>query len=204
MTRTPVETCYILDVNVLLRQGALRPGACSTQRWSIVEIDEATAGASISTSASVNALTLSYTVSDDCGCIQDYSYTVCLKWVPCNFGGKRPYFVCPSVGNNLACRRRTAKLYLPPGEDLFLCRRCYRLTYYSCNESGDLHFTARRRAKRAARKLGLTDPEHVYTMDRPKSMHTRTFRRLRQDVIYAIEREHRAFGVVVRKFGSSL
>jgi hypothetical protein len=52
----------------------------------------------------------------------------------------------------------------------------------------------------AARKLGLSDPEDAYTMDRPKGMHERTFQRLRQDVIGAIEREEWAFEIVVRKF----
>ena len=65
-------------------------------------------------------------------------------------------------------------------------------------------FHSQTRAKRAARKLGLTSPEDVYTMERPKGMHKRTFQRLRQDVIDAIEREHKAFGSVVRKFASSL
>jgi hypothetical protein len=60
------------------------------------------------------------------------------------------------------------------------------------------------RTKWAARKLGLTDPEDVHIMDRPKGMHKRTFERLRQDVIDAIEHEHWAFGVVLRKFASSL
>lgn len=41
-------------------------------------------------------------------------------------------------------------------------------------------------------------------MERPKGMHKRTFQRLRQDAIDAIEREHKAFGSVVRKFASSL
>ena len=39
------------------------------------------------------------------------------------------------------------------------------------------------------RKLELTDPKNVYTMDRPKGMHQRTFQKMQQDVIDAIERE---------------
>ena len=41
-------------------------------------------------------------------------------------------------------------------------------------------------------------------MDRPKGLHKRTFQRLRQDVIDAIERERMAFGVVVRKIARSV
>jgi len=65
-----------------------------------------------------------------------------------------------------------------------------------------VHFTARRRAKCASRKLGLSNPEDVYTMDRPKGMYKRTFQRLRQDVIDVIGREEWAFGIVARKFNS--
>ncbi|MGZ8892678.1 MAG: hypothetical protein ACXW1R_07075 [Halobacteriota archaeon] len=67
-----------------------------------------------------------------------------------------------------------------------------------------MHFTERRRTKRAARKLGLGDPEDVYSMDRPKCMHKKTFQRMRTDVIDAIEREQSAFGVVMRKFARSI
>ena len=56
-----------------------------------------------------------------------------------------------------------------------------------------------RRSRRAARKLGLGDPEDVYIMDRPKRMHKRTFQKLRREVIDAIEREHWAFEVGTRK-----
>jgi hypothetical protein len=131
-------------------------------------------------------------------------YTVPVVWTQCHFGGKRPYFTCPGVVNGESCMRRVAKLYKPPAGHYFLCRHCHNLTYRSCNESGDVHFTAVRQTKRAAKKLGLADPENVYSMDRPKGMHKRTFQRLRQDVIDAIEREHRAFGIVVRKFARSI
>ena len=67
-----------------------------------------------------------------------------------------------------------------------------------------MHFTARRRTKTIARKLGLSDPEDVHTMNRPKDMHKRTFQRLRQDAIDAIEREQRAFEIVVRRLASSV
>jgi hypothetical protein len=40
-------------------------------------------------------------------------------------------------------------------------------------------------------------------MDRPKGMHERTFRRLRQDFIDAIDREQGAFGIVVLRFADS-
>ena len=197
-TKTPVEVCYALGVNRLLGQGALRPGVRSTQWWTFTQDDAIQA--SIEIIAAADALTLCYTVTNRGSSSQYHSYTVPLTWIPCNFGGRRPYFICPGIVNNLPCRRRIVKIYLPPNRDLFLCRHCYDLTYSSCNDSGDLHFTARRRAKRAARKLGLADPDDVYMMHRPKGMHKRTFQKLRQDVIHAIEREQWAFGIAARNF----
>jgi hypothetical protein len=42
--------------------------------------------------------------------------------------GQRYYLLCK-------CGRRCVKVYLPPGENFFKCRRCYSLTYASSNES---------------------------------------------------------------------
>ena len=48
-------------------------------------------------------------------------------------GGVQWYFVCPLSVNGRACGRRAKKLYL--GGKWFGCRRCYGLTYTSCQES---------------------------------------------------------------------
>ena len=50
-----------------------------------------------------------------------------------HYGGQRWWFLCPGCGG-LARR-----LFLPPGESRFGCRRCRHLTYRSCQES---HTTA--------------------------------------------------------------
>jgi hypothetical protein len=44
---------------------------------------------------------------------------------------RRYWFICPLK----VCGRMTAKLYLPNGASYFGCRKCYNLTYESCNES---------------------------------------------------------------------
>jgi len=204
-TRVPVEACLVIDVNRLLQKGALRSGACTTINWSSVdEWGKMVHDASIGAEATSRGIALRYTTTDHDGNRTDHDYTVLVAWTRGHFGGKRPYFICRGVVNGVTCMRRVAKLYKPPAGQYFLCRHCHDLTYYSCNESGDVHFSARRRAKRAARKLGLSDPADVYAMNRPKGMHNRTFQRLRQNVIDAIEREHWAFGVVMRRFASSL
>src|SRR5215472_1990244 len=45
-----------------------------------------------------------------------------IEWTPCNYGGTRPWFLCPRRG----CGRRVAILYC---DSDFGCRTCRRLTY---------------------------------------------------------------------------
>ena len=44
-------------------------------------------------------------------------------------GGKSYWFCCPN------CRRRVGRLHLPNKRSYFFCRKCYDLTYMSCQES---------------------------------------------------------------------
>ena len=46
-----------------------------------------------------------------------------LAWTPCNYGGSRPWFLCPG------CDRRAAILYVEGGR--LLCRPCLGLSYPS-------------------------------------------------------------------------
>jgi hypothetical protein len=204
--RVSAQTCYTIDINSLLQKGALRPGAGVTITWS----EDTASGASGEISASIGIIisapcdiALIYTATDSDGS-RDHAYIVPLVWVDCHFGGRRPYFICPGVVNNVPCHHRVAKLYKPQNRSLFLCRHCHNLTYSSCNESGDVHFTAVRRTKRAAQKLGLSNPEEAYTMDRPKGMHKRTFKRRRQEVLDAMDREHRAYYIAMSNFVKKL
>jgi hypothetical protein len=71
-----------------------------------------------------------YTVKDRDGQEKDYGRKISLTTTPCNYGGERYWFECPS------CGRRVGVLYLAPGEVYFLCRRCNNLTYRSRNRSG--------------------------------------------------------------------
>jgi hypothetical protein len=55
-----------------------------------------------------------------------------LEWTACNFGGERPWFLCPGIG----CVRRVTILYGPV--KYFLCRYCYDLRYESqCKDKKD-------------------------------------------------------------------
>ncbi|PLS87272.1 MAG: hypothetical protein CYG60_02820 [Actinobacteria bacterium] len=100
-----------------------------------------------------------------------------LEWTPCNFGGERPWFVCPGEG----CARRVAILYGPSPRQP-LCRRCRDLAYESQREDGIAR--AKRRAEKARSRLPPSGT-------RPKGMHHATFQKLAQDYQSASE-EHEA------------
>lgn len=79
-------------------------------------------------------LRLFYTTTRPSGKV-DFDYWLELVTTPCNFGGRRWWFLCPLVVGGKPCRRRCGKLYLPPGGRYFGCRECHDLTYTSCQES---------------------------------------------------------------------
>jgi hypothetical protein len=99
-----------------------------------------------------------------------------LAWTSCNFGGERPWFVCPGE----ACGRRAAILYRNE-ECHFLCRSCLELSYLSQHE--DSLSRARRRALKIRARLG------VDLATRPKGMHRTTFARLSREYLEAYQ-EH--------------
>ncbi len=62
---------------------------------------------------------------------KDYSYIIPVISTPCNYGGKRWWFICPLSVNGRACQRRCRIVYLPPGAAYLGCRECHQLTYES-------------------------------------------------------------------------
>src|SRR5262249_20446743 len=59
-------------------------------------------------------------------------YRVWLTTTRPRYGGLRWWFACPLAAGGRPCRRRVAKLYLPPQARYFGCRHCHELTYTSC------------------------------------------------------------------------
>ncbi len=71
-----------------------------------------------------------YTLTSRDGQQNDYGHQVSLTTTPCNYGGERYWFECPS------CYARVGILYLAPGDVRFRCRHCNNLTYRSRNRTG--------------------------------------------------------------------
>ena len=89
-----------------------------------------------------------------------------VTWTPCNYGGKRPWFLCPRGG----CGRRVAILY---GGSDFGCRTCRGLTYNTQRvppASRPLERAQRFRV-RLGGSVDMTQP----FPPRPKGMHFLTY-----------------------------
>ena len=123
--KTTTDECNALDVRKPHGQGTLRPGAHFSSSWSRCGRETG----SISGFAYRDWLILSYRYRSGLGGEwEDVKEQVSLEWTPCNFGGERPWFICPGV----ACGRRVAILYKLRKH--LLCRYCYDLRYESQRE----------------------------------------------------------------------
>jgi hypothetical protein len=188
-----VEDCLFLDVRSCWRDGWLKSGTDFTTTWwryrreySIRVRVLGNAGAE-----RARAVELSYSRGPE-GRKEDVSYAVPLSWTPCNFGGWRPWFVCPGLVEGVSCSRRVAKLYLKGRH--FLCRHCHDLAYSSQQEAH--RNAALRRCQRIRQKLGGTANMTRPFPGKPKGMHLKTYLRLRAKYEKAYEecsRDHEEY-----------
>ena len=154
-----------LDVRQLQRARVLTPGWrggwCWYRRgekWAEINIEVGEA-----------SIQLRYRATDR-GEWRDFDYKVGLVRTGCNYGGERPWFLCPH------CGRRVAILY---GGAVFACRHCRGLAYEVQRE--DLMDRIARRADAIRERLrweaGILNPDGW----KPKGMHWRTFWRLKAE-----------------------
>lgn len=92
---------------------------------------------------------------------------VSLVWTRCNYGGFRPWFVCP------LCGRRGRFLYAQP---TYACRSCRGLTYMSTRE--DETERSIRKAKKVLRRLGAVSDGIWDRCGKPAGMHWTTYESL--------------------------
>ncbi len=167
-----VEDCWSIDVRRWQREGCLEPGQYFSWTWS----RDGQEVASISARTLKGAVELSYTWErgDNKNPIR---YSVPLAWTPCNFGGSRPWFLCPGVVHGRYCGRRVAKLYLRWG--YFLCRHCHDLTYSSRQDSTQM--AALHKCQRIRQRLGGSANMTKPFPPKPTGMHWKTYWRLRAE-----------------------
>lgn len=108
--------------------------------------------------------------------------TQAIAWTNCNYGGQRPWFVCPR------CQNRAGRLFqrilfpqLSPFHELnsipFQCRKCLNLTYGSSNSSGNRFKEHSCRIARIRKKLKATcwNPRTDEIPAKPKYMRWRVY-----------------------------
>lgn len=169
--QTVEEATLPVDVRWCHREGLLTPHASGVM-WQ--------GHASVAYSSDPGGIVLSYrwTTPDHASAGQT---RLPVRWTPCRFGGRRPWWACPR------CHQSVQTVYFAAGG--FGCRRCQGMTYTSCQTSGDDFRRTRRRVIQRLRTLG-SDAEYpapgfgwgAPDPPRPRYMHQRTYTRLLEDL----------------------
>lgn len=154
-----------LDVRWIQRQGYLMAGRSANLGWT----RNGNEIASIQFRAESDHVSLNYRTRQNDGEWAQMNYSVPIEWTPCNYGGQRAWFLCPTQG----CGRRVAILF---GGSVFACRNCYALAYECQRENG--YDRAIRRADAIRNRLGWNTGIANPIGDKPKGMHWRTYNRL--------------------------
>lgn len=78
------------------------------------------------------ALRFMYSVTnEESGARKDYNEILPVVSTPCNYGGKRWWFICSLAVNGRPCQRRCRIIYLSAISGHFGCRECHQLSYES-------------------------------------------------------------------------
>jgi len=170
--KTTTDECQRVDVRYLHREGLLKPGGLFSLRWSRADRETGSVGGVVEGTHTPERVILTYRHRRGLGGEwEDVRECVPLARTACNFGGERPWFICPGAG----CSRRVAVLY-GPGR-YFLCRHCLDLVYKSQRENG--MYRALHKAQAIRERLGGSANMMEPFPGKPKGMHWRTYEQLR-------------------------
>jgi hypothetical protein len=168
--RETVDGLKSLDINWLNRKGYLVTGSLFSVHWSC----NGKPIGNIDLQSRDDRLVLEYRCRIADSEWESVTETVLLDLTPCNYGGWRPWFICPGVRNGVPCQRRVGKLY--SAGKYFLCRHCYDLAYQSQREperDRQLSITQNIRM-RLGGSASLAEPFPL----KPKGMHWNTYEQL--------------------------
>jgi hypothetical protein len=198
-TTATVNECESIDVNWMNREGLLDSGTSGTLSWSrggektgSIRYGTVTPADTLGDAALPDrVVALSYTTThsrtDES---TKHAYPVEIATTPCNFGGSRPWFLCPGKPDGETCGRRVGKLHSPPLGDLFLCRHCHDLGYRSSRRSRDPMKAAQFRYQHVHEKLAPDADTHhpgqvpgvPIWIEKPKGMHRETHDELQSEL----------------------
>lgn len=162
-TKRSTDNMHPLDIRKIARKGLLKPGCPFNWQWSRGGNVVASISITVYTSASV---TLEYRTRRH-GEWLNKRYDVMVERTPCNYGGTRPWWLCPR------CGRRVAVLW---GDNTYACRHCQQINYESTRTTeSSKPFD---RADKIRRRLGWPAGIAHGPGSKPKGMHWKTYGRL--------------------------
>jgi hypothetical protein len=169
--RVRLEDGLKLDLNLLVRQNLIRPGASwgSTIHWTrLYSGEEVVSGRIAADMTSDRRGALFITVGR-------VDQTIYLEALPRAYGGRQWYFICPRTG------QRASVLWKPPGADYFASRQTWgrQVAYGSQFETP--HDRALSKAQNIRYRLG--GAKYVPLIEgisppRPKGMHLKTYEQI--------------------------
>lgn len=166
-TKPILDDCRSIDINAMVRLGAIREGYSGTGHWRWVSADTGEETSKIgyecnTIDKSNSYLRLIYKMTSTQEKI-DYKIPLVRTYPP--YGGVRFWFICPKTG------KRVGKLYIVSGSNYFLSRHVYRIHYAS-----QTHDKITRSIDKKWKLMNKVDGE--YFPIRPKGMHSKTFDRI--------------------------
>ena len=133
-TKTEADNLKKIDISWLNRQNLLRGWRSDQITWTNGHTgDKSSIGIDVVLSENEKYARLHYTQTEHSGEKKDFDYRIPIVTTPCNYGGKRYWFICPLSKNGQYCGKRVRVLY--KAGDYFACRHCYNLTYSARNEN---------------------------------------------------------------------
>lgn len=170
-SKRKAEQSLAFDVRKVARNGLLKPGAFAWQWTSNYGEKMGSIGVRVFDDA--QRLTLTYQWSPHGSEPRSVECSLWITRTTCNYGGTRPWLLCPT------CGRRCAVVYFGALGGRYACRRCSRIAYLSqCeDETGRLW----RKQHKIERKLAGSASKWD-GWQKPKGMHQQTFDRLRNQI----------------------
>ena len=131
MAKNNCETSLALSISFLKKHGYLngsyQNGTLTwTRDWSE---DKSSVGINAWVFGDDPHFRINYTHTSFGGEKNDLDYRISLNSTPCFFGGKRYWFLCPLIRNNIPCQNRVGVLYC--AGKYYGCRQCHDLAYQS-------------------------------------------------------------------------
>jgi hypothetical protein len=186
----PTTDNYLkLDLRMLKNRGWLTPNVRQTITWS--RNDNVTGR--ISYVPSSNKITLLYEFGASSNEPESINDEIALVTTPCNFGGERTWFCCPS------CSKKVLVLF---GGKYFRCRKCVGVVYASSNES-KLDRSRRALAKYQdilAPDLKLCSGDGTRGLHKPKGMRYKTYFDIKKRASEKEDEMNRYFMAAMQRF----